>query len=1589
VKTVYLHGKLGKIFGKKWDIAASTPREVVLALDANIEGFSQYIVNSNQSHVEYIMLNKDIHSIKSESDFNKNVISEDTIDFKKKNKDYHIIPITQGSGITGFFKLVFATGASGFTFKAVVAKIIFAVAMSYAMAALTKPPEPPKRKDPISTKSYVMSGGRTRRSQGIAVPLGYGRLKVGATGIAESEITRRKESKKDSLLESYSEKEFVDLLCEGPIEGFCNKYGALLSDDDISEGIYLNDVQVRNTPLSITEKGTLNYILNEDMDTIGKPKFQKGNETESNYLTNGVSYVKRYELLMTGPSPYGASNKGNYDASTAPANYSSIQSAKENDAKILSHTISNQFVSEVIFSMAIEVSDANNDGVAQRLAEDKRLRFAILVSRAGREYNVYQADSGCTQVSYDGGAGISNHGEGFDQYFEIDGIATTAYQFDIRVKFDNFLSLEDVGGNWVFKIIKLSPEFDPTVKDKNVGGITRQRNIQFSHVVERIHENLQYTNSAAVHVKVDSKNINRVPERSYHVKMKKILIPSNYDPVNKIYNGPWDGLMKGQEDDSESVHTINDSDKYWSDNPAWILFDLIYNARYGVGKYGLTEESIDKWQLYKIGKYCDELVETDYPIETKSLYPRAFQTNNRIQNNASPPSFNVIIDSREYTSETYSETKLLKDLDHSENTLTDEQARENFIKEFGEGISMAGRKVAFFIDSNSQSYTDSKAQYESAKRDGKVYIEQRNLISSNPDNFSITLEGPPLENEVSRVLQGTVTFQAGEGNLFGSGTLFQDQLFEGAIIKINNSEYTVASILNNTELIIAETFSETVLGSENQRVMITKAIGACANQINHEIVESRFSCNLYLTERREALEVIKNISSVFRAMIAYAGGKIFVIQDALKEPVMMFNNSNVSTEGFSYSGINKNKRITSVLARYNDKNRDFAPSLIYEEDPIAIQKFGYIEKEIYAQGVTSESQARRFAKWILLTSQLETETITFKTGQEGSYLYPGCIFEVADENRMGKSKSGRILDKKTYSYLEDQDSGSELTSSSSSLLIDKFMLDEANLGQVELTVTSPNEYTDFDDLHQNAKFEDNDIDQDAVVDSIFSQQFNKFLGIISYGQGDNGESRQGQNTLISNLKLIRLFGLNFKENNLELYNHNLKTGDAVKFYSGGVLPGGLSKDEKFYVIHATTHSFQVSKVNPLEDDLATPIRIFDVGKDYWGNSGGEHFVYKYSPPGTTDTATKNALKRVVIGAPYSIKGTFDQNTGYNGGKDELSLALGIDLNRSNHGWIESLKFGSIWLNLAKFNGWINSISYNGWIYVQDMLESPDEDKGYFYADVLGWIYFKKANADNGFWWYIVDKSQWIYFERNKFFVYDSSHDFKKFDIIDFLDSGKEATVINYGTDGYWIIFTDYNFYKTIETDESFISAPSIQGLTFENTKETVSYIDRIYDVELENSPQLKKSIRISLFQGHGIDLIANPSLEIRGFDDQTGLNGRWRTVYISTNTFELIDSDVVAENNVDLSLTSTGLVAWTPPPSTLSQRFYERQSFRVLSAKEVADNEFEIAGLEYNSSKFTAVDRKGAVRKPHLPIPPQADMTKPSAPTNLVLQNLN
>ena len=81
-----------------------------------------------------------------------------------------------------------------------------------------------------------------------------------------------------------------------------------------------------------------------------------------------------------------------------------------------------------------------------------------------------------------------------------------------------------------------------------------------------------------VRILVDSKNFSNVPDRQYHVKLKKVLIPSNYDPISRKYDGPWDGLFRGQSDSLESIHSISDEDKKWTDNPAWVFFDLLHNS---------------------------------------------------------------------------------------------------------------------------------------------------------------------------------------------------------------------------------------------------------------------------------------------------------------------------------------------------------------------------------------------------------------------------------------------------------------------------------------------------------------------------------------------------------------------------------------------------------------------------------------------------------------------------------------------------------------------------------------------------------------------------------------------------------------------------------------------------------------------------------------------------------------------------------------------------------------------------------------------------------------------------------------------------
>jgi len=169
---------------------------------------------------------------------------------------------------------------------------------------------------------------------------------------------------------------------------------------------------------------------------------------------------------------------------------------------------------------------------------------------------------------------------------------------------------EDSNEKRYVRITKLSYETNSVLLSKVVS---------VNKVTEIIKVNLPYPFSAIVGTKLDSRAFGSIPRRSFDCKLKKVKIPSNYFPTkngidkryyaNKeifdntskpdklIYRGDWDG----------SFH----EELMWTDNPAWILYDLLTSSRYGMGSH-INSDTINKWQLYKIGRFCDAVDENGY-----------------------------------------------------------------------------------------------------------------------------------------------------------------------------------------------------------------------------------------------------------------------------------------------------------------------------------------------------------------------------------------------------------------------------------------------------------------------------------------------------------------------------------------------------------------------------------------------------------------------------------------------------------------------------------------------------------------------------------------------------------------------------------------------------------------------------------------------------------------------------------------------------------------------------------------------------------------------------------------------------------------
>lgn len=173
--------------------------------------------------------------------------------------------------------------------------------------------------------------------------------------------------------------------------------------------------------------------------------------------------------------------------------------------------------------------------------------------------------------------------------------------------------------------------------------------------------------------------------------------------------------------------------------------------------------------------------------------------------------------------------------------------------------------------------------------------------------------------------------------------------------------------------------------------------------------EPRMVSNLWITEQRDAYNVISDMASVFRAIAVWDGTQFTAIQDRPTDPVCLYTQSNVVDGKFSRQYTAGKAIFTAVEVEYADERNLYQKAIEYVADDSMIARYGYNVKKMTAYGCTSRGQAHRYGKWVLETSRLEQCTITFVVGRQGLLHLPGDIIEIADNDFAGKTLGGRVV----------------------------------------------------------------------------------------------------------------------------------------------------------------------------------------------------------------------------------------------------------------------------------------------------------------------------------------------------------------------------------------------------------------------------------------------------------------------------------------------------------------------------------------------------------------------------------------------------
>lgn len=338
----------------------------------------------------------------------------------------------------------------------------------------------------------------------------------------------------------------------------------------------------------------------------------------------------------------------------------------------------------------------------------------------------------------------------------IDGKTVNGYTRTHRIELDS-------GSSWTVRVRRLNAASEDSLIEDS---------FYVSQYAEVLDGKFRFPMSAMVGIKIDAEQFSSIPTRSYNFKGVVINVPSNYDPIDRTYTGTWDGTFK----------------RAWSNNPAWVYYDMVTSNLYGLGEY-IDASMVDRYSLYQIGVYCDQLVDDGY-------------------------------------------------------------------------------------------------------------------------------------------------------------------------------------------------------GGQ----------------------EPRFVCNAYLQSQEDALQVLNDLLSIFRGMAYWAGGLVIPVADMPSDPVYTYTNGNVVNGRFEYAGADLSTRKTVALVSWNDPTDFYRSKVEAVEDDDGIARYGIRKTDVIAFGCTSRGQAQRAGLYMLYTSRMEGEAITFTVGLDGVIPQPGSVVRIADRNRAGRRLGGRIAE---------------------------------------------------------------------------------------------------------------------------------------------------------------------------------------------------------------------------------------------------------------------------------------------------------------------------------------------------------------------------------------------------------------------------------------------------------------------------------------------------------------------------------------------------------------------------------------------------